>query len=140
MKRNRIISGIVIGAICGTAYSAVVILVYVADGFSNRRFEANDTSLAASLIGYVAAGIIGGLTGSALAPVGRHWYGAMLVGPVTVATALATFFLIVDGFQVTIANSSSFIAMVALIIGVPLGLYAWWESQKPVRKSTGCEP
>lgn len=120
--RNTYI-GTISGLFCASLYSAFALVLYLFGGGS-ARFEANDTTLLNAIAAYFAGGLAGGATAGLLAPLGKRWYGAMLVGTVVAVPLLTAFFVALDGIS-RLGDNLWIVAMLTPIAGPGGGLFVW---------------
>lgn len=111
-----------IGLVAAAFFSVVAMVIFVIEGPPPENLEITIQSL---VILYVSGGLITGAIAGLLAPVARHWAGAMLVGVIGAIPLSALALITLDGTAQWTRTSTEVIVVWSLVVGSLVGLGLW---------------
>ena len=116
-------SGLVMGLVMATLYSAYALVVFLLQG--SNPFAKNQTTIQAVLVTYYAAGALGGSVVGALSPLARSWPGRILVGVLAACVVEFCLATAVEGpFWLWQSNVWKGLAFLSVFFGVVCS-YTW---------------
>lgn len=107
-------------------FTLIATVIYVIAGA--QRLEGFPMTLPALIGTYCAGGILAGFVVGLLRPLGRRWWGAMLIGVVGAFLTMLSVGIAMEGW-ITRWDRSNFEAAVtySLLAGPVTGLLVWWK-------------
>ena len=116
-----------IGLGIGVLFSLYVVVAYAVTAGS--ILDGYGTTLPVVLATYLGGGIVGGAIVGALLPLGRRWYGAMLVGSI----GLMPFYAMIEFAMFPAGRRSIYMLstlLVAATVGSLAGLGVWFQLRR----------
>jgi hypothetical protein len=118
---------VAIGLAVAVLFSAFVVVLVAVKGGS--VLEGYDTTLRTVVATYLAGGLVGGAIVGALLPIGRRWYGAMLLGYIGALPVYGVVLMATRPVSQWMTDSP-FLFYGAGPIGAAVGLGLWFEFRR----------